>query len=224
MGTTSVNSEPEDFGRRREAMVREQIEARGIRNPRVLAALRKVPRHRFVPEDLAEQAYRDGPLPIGQAQTISQPFIVASMTELVDPQPGDTVLEIGTGSGYQAAVLAELVTKVLTIEIVPVLATRSRALLAELGYGNVEVVTGDGWKGLPEAAPFDGIVVTAAPAEIPPALLEQLAVGAKLVIPVGRRKQMLRVVERTEEGFSERGEYPVRFVPLTRKPESDPER
>ena len=221
MGTAGLCKEPKDFAERRHEMVREQIEARGIRSPRVLAALRKVPRHRFVPEDQAERAYRDGPLPIGYGQTISQPYIVASMTELVDPQPGDTLLEIGTGSGYQAAVLAELVAKVHTIEIVPELAERSRALLAELGYQNVEVITGDGWKGLSEKAPFDGIVVTAAPAEIPPALVEQLAVGAKLVIPVGRWDQMLRVVERTEEGLEERGEYPVRFVPLVREPGGD---
>lgn len=221
MGTAGLCKEPKDFAERRHEMVREQIETRGVRSPRVLAALRKVPRHRFVPEDQVERAYRDGPLPIGYGQTISQPYIVASMTELVDPQPGDTILEIGTGSGYQAAVLAELVAKVYTIEIVPELAERSRALLAELGYENVEVITGDGWKGLPEQAPFDGIVVTAAPAEIPPALVEQLAVGAKLVIPVGRWDQMLRVVERTEEGLEERGEYPVRFVPLVREPADD---
>lgn len=221
MGTAGLCTEPKDFAMRRHKMVREQIEARGVRNPRVLAALRKVPRHRFVPEELVESAYRDGPLPIGRGQTISQPYIVASMTELVDPQPGDRLLEIGTGSGYQAAVLAELVAEIYTIEIVPELAERSRALLAELGYENVVVITGDGWKGLPAKAPFDGIVVTAAPAKIPPALVEQLAVGAKLVIPVGRWDQMLRVVERTEDGLEERGEYPVRFVPLVRQPGSD---
>lgn len=213
-------SEAPDLALQRERMVRDQIEARGVTNPRVLAAMRRVPRHRFVPPELAERAYMDGALPIGHAQTISQPYIVASMTELVDPQPGDTILEIGTGSGYQAAVLAELVAKVHTIEIVPELAERSRGLLAELGYTNVEVITGDGWKGLPSEGPFDGIVVTAAPAEIPAPLLEQLALGAKLVIPVGREDQMLRVVERTEEGLEERGLYPVRFVPLVREPES----
>jgi len=220
MSTAGPPSEAPDLSLQRERMVRDQIEARGVKNPRVLAAMRKVPRHRFVPPELAERAYADGALPIGHAQTISQPYIVASMTELVDPQPGDTILEIGTGSGYQAAVLAELVAKVHTIEIVPELAERSRRLLAELGYTNVEVITGDGWKGLPSEGPFDGIVVTAAPAEIPAPLLEQLALGAKLVIPVGREHQMLRVVERTKEGLEERGLYPVRFVPLVREPES----
>jgi protein-L-isoaspartate(D-aspartate) O-methyltransferase len=220
MSNAGPPSEAPDLALKRERMVRDQIEARGVKNPRVLAAMRKVPRHRFVPPELAERAYMDGALPIGHAQTISQPYIVASMTELVDPQPGDTILEIGTGSGYQAAVLAELVAKVHTIEIVPELAERSRRLLAELGYANVEVITGDGWKGLPSEGPFDGIVVTAAPAEIPAPLLEQLALGAKLVIPVGREDQMLRVVERTKEGLEERGLYPVRFVPLVREPES----
>jgi protein-L-isoaspartate(D-aspartate) O-methyltransferase len=220
MSTAGPPSEAPDLSLQREQMVREQIEARGVKNPRVLAALRKVPRHRFVPSELAEHAYLDGALPIGHAQTISQPYIVGSMTELVDPQPGDTILEIGTGSGYQAAVLAELVAKVYTIEIVPALAEGSRKLLAELGYTNIEVITGDGWKGLPDRSPFDGIVVTAAPAEIPAPLLVQLAVGAKLVIPVGREHQMLRVVERSEEGLEERGLYPVRFVPLVREPES----
>ncbi len=191
-----------DFSELREQMVQDQIEARGVKNSRVLAAMRAVMRHRFVPQELAHRAYADTPLPIGHRQTISQPFIVASMTELVDPQPGDTILEVGTGSGYQAAVLAKLAARVHTIEIVPELAETSRKLLGELGYANVDVITGDGWKGLPDKAPFDGIVVTAAPAEIPPPLLEQLAVGAKLVIPVGDRDQMLRVVERTEEGGS----------------------
>ncbi len=221
MGAMGLQSQPDDFAELRDRMVREQIEARGVANPRVLAALRKVPRHRFVPADLVDRAYRDGPLPIGNGQTISQPYIVASMTELVDPEPNDRILEVGTGSGYQAAVLGELVREVHTIEIVPELAERSRKLLAELGYENVDVITGDGWKGLPAKAPFDGIVVTAAPAEIPPPLIRQLAVGAKLVIPVGRWDQMLRVVERTEDGLLDRGEYPVRFVPLVREPGGD---
>jgi protein-L-isoaspartate(D-aspartate) O-methyltransferase len=224
------SGETTESAERRERMVREQIEARGVVNPRVLDAMRRVPRHRFVPEDQAERAYRDGALPIGHGQTISQPYIVASMTELLDPQPGDTILEVGTGSGYQAAILSGLVAKVLTIEIVVDLAAGSRSLLKELGYENVTVITGDGWKGLPEEAPFDGILVTAAPAEIPPPLLEQLAVGARLVIPVGDVVQELRVVERTAEGLQERGLYPVRFVPLVRgspetengPPESDP--
>jgi protein-L-isoaspartate(D-aspartate) O-methyltransferase len=203
-------------GEARERMVREQIEARGVRNPRVLEAMRTVPRHRFVPDASLWQAYADHPLPIGQGQTISQPFIVASMSELIDPQPSDRVLEVGTGSGYQAAVLGRLVEQVYSIEIVPELAEQARSRLRALGYDNVEVITGDGYAGLPEHAPFDGIVVTAAPPEVPPALVEQLAVGARLVIPVGRWDQELRVIERTAEGVVERSEYPVRFVPLVR--------
>ena len=207
---------------RRMRMVRDQIEARGVRDPRVLAAISEVPRHEFVPEADAELAYSDGPLPIGHGQTISQPFIVASMTELADLQPGDTVLEIGTGSGYQAAVLARLVTRVYSIEVVPELARSARERLRELGYGNVEVITGDGYAGLAEHAPFDAIVVTAAPASVPEQLVEQLAVGAKLVIPVGVGYQELRVIARTEDGIVERSEYSVRFVPLVRPVENAP--
>ena len=201
-------------------MVREQIEARGVKNPRVLAVVAEIPRHEFVPEAAASFAYSDGPLRIGHGQTISQPFIVASMTELLDPQPGDTVLEIGTGSGYQAAVLARLVKRVYSIEVVPELASSARKRLRELGYDNVEVITGDGYAGLAEHAPFDGIMVTAAPASVPPPLIEQLAVGARLVIPVGVAAQDLRVIERTEDGISQRSEYPVRFVPFVRPEES----
>ncbi len=198
-------------------MVREQIERRGVSNPRVLAALRAVPRHRFVPPAAVGQAHADHPLPIGHRQTISQPYIVASMTELVDPQPGDRVLEIGTGSGYQAAVLARLTQRVYSIEIVPELAKTARQRLRKLGYTNIEVISADGYHGLPEHAPFDGIVVTAAPERIPPPLLEQLAVGARLVIPVGRHNQQLKVIERTPTGLQEQTHYPVRFVPLTRR-------
>jgi protein-L-isoaspartate(D-aspartate) O-methyltransferase len=174
-----------DWDEQRARMVRTQIAARGISNERVLEAMRAVPRHLFVPEIMRADAYRDGPLPIGSGQTISQPYIVAAMTELVDPKAGDRVLEIGTGSGYQAAVLSGLVEKVYSIEILPELAERARRALAALGYENVVVVTGDGYKGLPEEAPFDGIVVTAAPKEVPKPLLEQLRVGGRLVIPVG---------------------------------------
>ena len=179
-----------------------------MRDPRVLAALRAVPRHRFVPEAYREGAYDDGPLPIGQGQTISQPYIVAVMTEQLRPEPGDRVLEIGTGSGYQAAVLARLVARVYSIEIVPELAERARATLAELGVANVEVFTGDGYRGLPEHAPFDGIVVTAAPPEVPQPLLDQLALGGRLVVPVGRRDQELRVLERTADGHPQRDALP----------------
>jgi protein-L-isoaspartate(D-aspartate) O-methyltransferase len=206
----------------REAMVRDQIERRGVTNPRVLEAVRRVPRHLFVPESLAGEAYQDRPLPIGHGQTISQPYIVAVMTELLDPEPGDRVLEIGTGSGYQAAVLSGLVSEVWSIEIVAALAAEARAKLASAGCGNVRVITGDGYAGLPDRAPFDGILVTAAPPSVPAALVEQLAVGARLVIPVGRWDQELRVLTKTEEGVREEHHFPVRFVPMVRgaEPES----
>jgi protein-L-isoaspartate(D-aspartate) O-methyltransferase len=202
---------------RRLAMVSEQIEARGVRDPAVLGALRAVPRHRFVPRSHAELAYRDSPLPIGEGQTISQPYIVALMTELIRPKPSMKVLEVGTGSGYQAAVLGECVGEVYTIEIVPELGRRSAALLAELGYRNVHTRIGDGFDGWPDEAPFDAILVTAAPERIPRPLLDQLAVGGRLVIPVGRYAQDLRVVTRTEDGYEERSAAPVRFVPMTGK-------
>jgi protein-L-isoaspartate(D-aspartate) O-methyltransferase len=211
-------AEAEDAGwqARADAMVREQIESRGVRDARVLAALRAVPRHRFVPEAYRESAYGDGPLPIGHRQTISQPYIVAVMTELLRPQPGDRVLEIGTGSGYQAAVLARLVRHVYSIEIVPELAARARASLEELGVANVEVFAGDGYRGLPDRAPFDGILLTAAPAEVPQPLLDQLAMGGRLVAPVGGFDQDLRVLERTPEGIRTTTLFPVRFVPFVR--------
>jgi protein-L-isoaspartate(D-aspartate) O-methyltransferase len=191
------------------------IEARGVANPRVLEAMRKVPRHPFVPEAMRERAYDDNPLPIGSGQTISQPYIVAAMTELLDPAVGDTVLEIGTGSGYQAAVLSELVHKVYSIEIIAELAEGARKKLAELDYDNVVVITGDGSQGLPAQAPFDGIIVTAAPEKIPQQLIDQLAVGGRLVIPVGVMLQELVVLERTSEGVHTRRVFPVRFVPMT---------
>jgi protein-L-isoaspartate(D-aspartate) O-methyltransferase len=196
-------------------MVTKQLEARGISAPRVLEAMRTVPRHLFVPEHLHARAYDDTPLPIGHAQTISQPYIVASMSQLLEATASDTVLEIGTGSGYQAAVLSLLVKQVYSIEIIPELAERARNTLTELGYHNVTVITGDGYRGLPKHAPFDGIIVTAAPKVIPQPLLDQLAIGAKLVIPVGRTYQELKVVERTEEGIQSHDAYPVRFVPMT---------
>jgi protein-L-isoaspartate(D-aspartate) O-methyltransferase len=217
-----VQGDESGWQARCDAMVREQIEARGVRDPRVLAALRAVPRHRFVPEAYRDRAYEDGPLPIGQRQTISQPYIVAVMTELLRPQPDDRVLEVGTGSGYQAAVLARLASRVYSIEIVPELAERARATLGELGVSNVEVVTGDGYRGLPEHAPFDGILVTAAPTEVPQALLDQLAVGGRLVVPVGGLDQELRLLERTAEGVRSQTLFPVRFVPMVhgREPEA----
>ena len=199
----------------RRHMVDRQIRGRGVRDPRVLEALAAVQRHRFVPPQLQEQAYADTPLPIGYSQTISQPYIVAYMTEALELPPAAKVLEIGTGSGYQAAVLAEVAREVYSIEIVPELAERSAQLLAELGYDNVQLRQGDGYRGWPEAAPFDGIMVTAAPDHVPPALVEQLAVGARLVIPVGRFAQEMRVVTMTEDGPVSETTLPVRFVPMT---------
>jgi protein-L-isoaspartate(D-aspartate) O-methyltransferase len=186
----------------------------------VLRAMGTVQRHRFVPAHLVQDAYLDRPLPIGLGQTISQPFIVALMTELLDPQPNSRVLEIGTGSGYQAAVLAECVAKVYTIEIVAPLGERSRSLLAELGYSNVDVRIGDGYKGWPEAAPFDGIIVTAAPDHIPQPLIDQLAPNGRMVIPVGSTHgvQDLLVITKGADGRAvTKRTIAVRFVPLTRE-------
>lgn len=196
-------------------MVEEQIAARGVKDRRVLETMRETPRHLFVPEALRPFAYEDRPLPIGSRQTISQPYIVAAMTELLEPEPDDVILEIGTGSGYQAAVLSQLVKTVISVEILPELARSAREALRAAGVENVEVLTGDGYRGVPERAPFAGIIVTAAPPEVPPPLVEQLAVGAKLVIPVGEGFQELLVLERTETGLSRRSVLPVRFVPMT---------
>jgi len=203
----------------RARMVEEQIRARGIRDPRVLAAMREVPRERFVPAGAADDAYVDAPLSIGHGQTISQPYIVALMTELARPLATDKALEIGTGSGYQAAVLARLVARVYTIEIVEPLAAEAAARLATAA--NVVTRVGDGHAGWPEEAPFDVILVTAAPEAIPPALVAQLAPGGRLVIPVGpvSAVQQLRLVEKDAAGrISERSVTPVRFVPLVSRP------
>ncbi len=199
----------------RRRMVEVQIVARGVIDARVLDAMRRVPRHEFVPRPWRGNAYEDRPLPIGHDQTISQPYIVAAMSELAQLRPDSKVLEIGTGSGYQAAVLAELADRVYSIEIVEPLAEQARETLERLGYERVETRTGDGWAGWPEAAPFDAIVVTAAPPEVPPALLGQLAPGGRLVIPVGRGIQELQVHERREDGFGIERHFPVRFVPMT---------
>ena len=222
-GATSGPLDPPDAGRAaRERMVEEQIAARGVRDPAVLAAMRSVPRDRFVPAEVRRDAYTDGPLAIGHGQTISQPYIVALMTELARPAREMKVLEVGTGSGYQAAVLAECVREVLSIEIVEPLARRADALLKELGYRNVRVRVGDGYDGWPEEAPFDAILVTAAPDRIPQPLLDQLRVGGRLVIPVGGGRQDLVVVTRTESGYERRTEIPVRFVPMTGKASERP--
>ncbi len=200
----------------RDLMIEEQLVARGIRNPRVLAALRSVPRHEFVPAEARARAYEDGPLPIGFEQTISQPYIVALMTEVLDPRPADRVLEIGAGSGYQAAVLAHLVARVYSIEIVAPLAAWAAANLARLGIGNVHVRAGDGHGGWPEAAPFDAIIVTCAPEQVPEPLVQQLREGGRMVIPVGgSSEQQLFFLEKRGGTVEQRAVLPVRFVPMT---------
>jgi protein-L-isoaspartate(D-aspartate) O-methyltransferase len=212
----------------RERMVQRQIEDRGVYDPAVLAAMRTVPRHRFVPTSLADQAYDDNPLPIGEGQTISQPYIVALMTALLDPEPDDRVLEIGTGSGYQAAVLAEIVAEVYTIEIVASLAARARDVLRDLEYENVHVRAGDGYAGWPEHAPFDAIILTAAPDRVPQPLIDQLAPGGRLVVPEGEKIQRLVLYTRRAEDdaagrpvIDRREILSVRFVPMTGRAERD---
>ena len=202
----------------RRRMVDEQLKGRDIRDPRVLEAMRRVPRHEFVPLHVRADAYADYPLPIGYQQTISQPYIVAFMTEALNVQPSHTVLEIGTGSGYQAAVLAELASEVYTIEIVEPLAETARKTLTNLGYKNIRTRTGDGYAGWPEAAPFDRIMVTAAPPEVPATLIEQLKIDGLIAVPVGTGVQELRVMRRTAAGLDLLKTLPVRFVPMVRKP------
>ena len=209
-----------DWDAQRAAMVDEQLRARDIRSPRVLEAMRKVPRHVFVPESQRGNAYEDGPLPIGHGQTISQPYIVAFMTQALDVRATDRVLEIGTGSGYQAAVLGELAKEVYTIEIVTPLAERARETLTALGYRSVHVRAGNGYLGWPEQAPFDRVIVTAAPDEVPPALVDQLSAGGLMAIPVGTIDQELRILRKTAAGLETLQTLPVRFVPMTGKPKS----
>lgn len=217
VGAAARAAPPDRLERARHEMVATQVAARGVADPRVLEALRRVERHRFVPEALQDQAYQDRPLPIGHGQTISQPYVVALMTELAAVRPGARVLEVGTGSGYQAAVLSQLAGQVYTIEIVVPLAEAARRRLARLGFANVTVRAGDGYRGWPEHAPFDAILVTAAPPELPEPLLRQLAPGGRLVAPVGPEdgEQALVVVERTTDGLRRRTVLPVRFVPMT---------
>ena len=213
----SVDSVPKSFEQveERETMVSRQLVARGIRDKDVLDAMRKVPRHLFIPKDLRRHAYDDRPLPIGRGQTISQPYVVAFMSEALKLKPQDRVLEIGTGSGYQAAILGELVREVFTIEIVPELGERSKKLLSRLGYGNVNVRIGDGYKGWPEKAHFDAVIVTAAPPKVPQPLLSQLKIGGRMIIPVGNTRQELVVIHRTENGYERKNVLPVAFVPMT---------
>jgi protein-L-isoaspartate(D-aspartate) O-methyltransferase len=205
-----------DHVRERRSMVETQIRARGVRDALVLAAVGKVPRHLFVPEGLQSRAYADEPLPIGQGQTISQPYIVAYMTEALGLRGGEKVLEVGTGSGYQTAVLAEIAGEVRTIEIVEALAERARAVLESLGYANIHYRVGDGSRGWPEAAPFDAIIVTAAAAHMPPGLEDQLAPSGRMIIPVGTDLQELVLVTRGKKGFERQTLLGVRFVPLVR--------
>jgi protein-L-isoaspartate(D-aspartate) O-methyltransferase len=209
-----------DWNAARRQMVDEQLAARDINSPRVVNAMLAVPRHRFVPESVREDAYGDTPLPIGHGQTISQPYIVAFMTQALEIEPAHRVLEIGTGSGYQAAVLSLLAADVYTIEIIPALADRARETLAALGYRNVHVRTGNGYLGWPEHAPYDRIMVTAAPEEVPAALVEQLKMNGLMAIPVGSVIQELRILRRTREGTETLRTLPVRFVPMTAKPKS----
>ncbi len=206
-------------------MVTEQLMAPGrdIRNPRVLAVMGRVPRHEFVPERLRRQAYADYPLPIGQGQTISQPYIVGFMTEKLEPKTTDRVLEVGTGSGYQAAVLAELVAQVYTIEIVQELAERAAVDLKRLGYTNVYVRAGDGYLGWAEAAPFDAVIVTCAPQRVPQPLVDQLKEGGRMIIPVGRIGSQELVSLRKRDGkLEQRAVLPVSFVPMTGRATGNP--
>ncbi len=213
-GGDSMDHDP--YQRLREAMVASQIVARDVRDPQVLRAMRTVPRHLFVPESIRQHAYEDRALPVGYGQTISQPYVVAAMTEALRARPGMKVLEIGTGTGYQAAILAEMGLRVWSIEIVPELARSARERLVRLGYETVTVIEGDGYAGWPAEAPYDRIIVTAAPPEVPQALKEQLAVGGRMVLPVGDLEQDLIVVERTPQGFVRSYLFPVRFVPMVR--------
>lgn len=207
-----------DFAAQRKRMVERQLQARGIKDDRVLAAMAKVPREEFIPVDARANAYEDGPLPIGYDQTISQPYIVAFMTEQLRLKPSDRVLEIGSGSGYQAAILAELVADIYTIEIVEPLAKTAEATLQHLRYKNVHIKAGDGYKGWPEEAPFDAIIVTCAPENVPQPLTDQLKEGGRMVIPVGEQfAQQLYLLEKKNGQLKESVTLPVRFVPMLRE-------
>jgi len=214
-------SQEDQYTMQRKQMVVRQIEARGIRHQATIDAMKIVPRHQFIPEYLWSSAYRDGPLPIGYSQTISQPYIVAYMTAILEPEKADKVLEIGTGSGYQAAVLSEIVDSVFTVEIVDELVTKVKKKLEELGYKNIWVKSGDGFFGWEEHAPFDKIIVTAAAEEIPPLLFEQLKEGGKMILPVGPEfgTQYLILVEKKDGKIKKHNKLPVRFVPFTREEE-----
>ncbi|HKO63373.1 MAG TPA: protein-L-isoaspartate(D-aspartate) O-methyltransferase [Pyrinomonadaceae bacterium] len=216
-GTSVRDAPPQGFTQQRQALI-DQLKSEGITNAEVLNAMLKVPRHEFVPTSHRHYSYQNRPLPIGHNQTISQPFIVGYMTQAASIAPGEKVLEIGTGSGYQAAVLAEVAGQVYTIEIIPELAEGAKSVLGKLGYKNVHVKTGNGYEGWPEHAPFDAIVVTAAPDEVPQKLVDQLALRGKMVIPVGSTFQEMVIITRDESGVVERRTIPVQFVPMTGKP------
>jgi len=216
--TLLASASAQDFAVARQHMVETQIKGRGVTDSRVTEVMSSVPRHEFLPENYRTYAYEDHPLPIGYGQTISQPYIVAFMTEQLRPQPTDRVLEIGTGSGYQAAVLSKLVAEVYTIEIVKPLAQRAEMDLRRLNYSNVKVKAGDGYKGWPEHAPFDAIIVTAAPDHVPQPLIDQLKEGGRMIIPVGGREmQQLYLLEKHAGKLTQRAVLPVNFVPLTRE-------
>jgi protein-L-isoaspartate(D-aspartate) O-methyltransferase len=201
-------------------MVREQLQGRDIEDPRVLAAMRKVPRHEFVPDDLAKSAYGDCALPLQLGQTISQPYIVAFMTQALELHGTERVLEIGTGSGYQAAILAEIAPEVYTIEIFPQLQEQAAAILAKLRYQNIHLRAGDGSMGWPDHAPFDRIIVTAAPQDVPQPLIDQLKEGGRLIIPLGKMSQDLVIIKKEKSGIARQTTIPVRFVPMTGKASS----
>jgi protein-L-isoaspartate(D-aspartate) O-methyltransferase len=216
------NSSSDEYTLLRTRMVEQQLRRRGIRDQRVLESMAKVPRHLYVPSDLLDSAYEDNPQPIGYGQTISQPYIVALMAEIVRPKPGDRALDIGTGCGYQAAVLAELVHEVFSIEIVEPLAIQAQQRLAELGYRNIQVRHGDGYRGWLEKSPFDIIVVAAAPERVPQPLIDQLAPGGRLIIPVGLGSQNLKLLEKDRDGrMQETLVAAVRFVPMTGEAEEN---
>jgi protein-L-isoaspartate(D-aspartate) O-methyltransferase len=213
--TSYAQDDTSKFSDNRFKMVEHQIVRRGITDKKVLNAIRKVPRHLFVPDDMVKHAYTDGPLPIGYNQTISQPYIVALMTELLKLNGTEKILEIGTGSGYQAAILAEIVNEVYSIEIVEPLAKRAQETIKKMGYENVYIKSGDGFHGWPEHAPFDGIIVTAAPREVPAPLIDQLKDNGRLVIPEGEYYQELRVYIKRDGYLEKKDIIPVRFVPMT---------
>lgn len=212
-----AKSDNDIYQKQRSAMIKSQIIARGISNPQVIKALEKIPRHLFVPPKLREQAYGDYPLPIGHGQTISQPYIVAYMTQKAGLKPTDRVLEIGTGSGYQAAILSQIVKEVYSIEILKELSMSAKIVIDELKLSNIHLKVGDGYLGWSEHAPFDAIVVTAAPSKIPAPLIEQLKMGGRLIIPVGDFHQELVLLTKTKNGMEKKTLLPVRFVPMTGK-------